>query len=150
MIDNKSKVGQALECFDGINGFSCSQSVFSTYAEEFGLDKEMALKLSCGLGGGMGRTGQACGAVTGAIMVLGLKYGKYLREDNASKERTYALVQEFIKQFNERNNTINCNELLQIDDMRTTDKELLKKLTREQCPRYVRDAAEILETLLEE
>ena len=56
-------------------GINCSQAVLSSFAEDFGVDKNMALKMAAGFGGGMGRTGHRCGAVTGAYMVLGLKYG---------------------------------------------------------------------------
>jgi len=68
-----SRVEEAVSCF--ADGFSCSQSIVSTYGTEFGVDREKALKISTGFGGGMGRLGGTCGAVTGAIMVIGLKYG---------------------------------------------------------------------------
>ena len=68
-----SRVEQAVSCFQG--GFNCSQAVLSTYAQDFGLDREAALKLAAGFGGGMGRMAGTCGAVTGAFMVLGLKHG---------------------------------------------------------------------------
>ena len=62
MDETKSKVNEAVDCFN--NGFNCSQAILSTYCEQFGLDKITALKLSCGLGAGMGRLGETCGAVT--------------------------------------------------------------------------------------
>jgi len=49
------------------NGFSCSQAVCLAFADDFGIDRETALKLSCALGGGMSHTGNTCGAVTGAL-----------------------------------------------------------------------------------
>ena len=62
---NKSKANEAVACFQ--EGFNCSQAVFLTYCEEFGLlDRKTALKIACGLGGGMGRLGGTCGAVSGA------------------------------------------------------------------------------------
>jgi C_GCAxxG_C_C family probable redox protein len=57
-------------------GFSCSQAVVSSFSEDLGFDKETARKISCGFGAGMARTGNICGAVTGAMMVIGLKYGR--------------------------------------------------------------------------
>ena len=147
MAEFNNRVDRAVECHAMENGFNCSQSIFMTYSEDFGIDREAALKLSCGLGGGMGRTGHVCGAVTGAVLILGLKYGRYKLEDKESKERTYSLVQEFEKQFIERNGTVVCDELLKIN-MRTADKDFIKALTKKECHRYIRDAAEILEGFL--
>lgn len=64
---------RAVACFK--EGFSCSQAVFSTFAPQLGLECELALKVAGLFGGGMGRLGEVCGAVTGALMALGLKYG---------------------------------------------------------------------------
>ena len=69
-----SKVDEAIECF--YSGYSCSQAVLSAYCEDLGLDKETAMKISCGFGAGMARLGATCGAVTGAYIAIGLKYGK--------------------------------------------------------------------------
>ena len=143
----KSKVNEAVEFYTNEEGFNCAQAVFSTYCEEFGLDKETALKLSCGLGGGMGRLGQVCGAVSGACLIIGLKHGKFLADDKESKEKTYSLVHEFGERFVERNKTANCNELLQLD-LRHADKQMIKERSREVCPRVIKDAAEILESIL--
>jgi len=70
------------------SGFNCAQAVFSTYSSEFGLEPELALRISSSFGGGMGYIGETCGAVTGAFMLIGLKYGKVKAEDNAAKEKT--------------------------------------------------------------
>ena len=82
-------------------GFSCSQSVLAAFAPELGLDADAALRVSAAFGGGMGRTGGTCGAVTGALMALGLKYGATVA-DPVAKERTYALTREFIARFEAR------------------------------------------------
>ncbi len=68
-------------------GFSCSQAVVSSFSEDLGLDRETARKLSSGFGAGTGRSGNISGAVTGAIMVIGLKYGKGTIGDDAAKKR---------------------------------------------------------------
>jgi len=131
-------------------GFSCSQAVISSFSEDFGLDRETARKLSCGFGAGMGRSGNICGAVTGAIMVIGLKYGKGTIGDDAAKEKTYALVQEFIAKFRAKNGSINCTELLGYD---LRDPEQRKQVHESgviavKCPQFSRDAVEILEKFL--
>jgi len=73
------EVEHAVSCFK--DGFSCSQAVLSAYGEQFGMNREMALKVSGAFGGGMGHLGETCGAVTGAFMLVGLKYGKTRVED---------------------------------------------------------------------
>ena len=144
----KSKVNEVTEFFSNGKGFNCAQAIFSTYCDDFGLDnKEAALKLSCALGGGMGRLGSVCGAVSGAFLVIGMKHGKFMPDDRESKEKTYTLVHEFGKRFVERNQTINCHELLQVD-LLNGDKQTIKERVREVCPRVVKDAAEILESIL--
>lgn len=141
----KSKVNEAIECFS--NGFNCSQAILTTYCEQFGLDKETALKLSCGLGAGMGRLGATCGAVTGAYLLIGLKYGKCFAQDDEAKEKTYQLIQEFERQFTERNKTTNCHDLLGVD-LRYGDKESALSKVKQICPKMVKDAAEIIEAIL--
>ncbi len=144
-----NKVECSEQCF--LSGFNCAQAVFSTYSGELGLDPEIALKIAGSFGGGMGLIGETCGAVTGAIMLIGLKYGKVRVDDTAAKEKTYALVQEYKRQFVELNGSVRCKELLGYDisipeEMSTAgEKNLFKTL----CPKLVKDSAEIVEKLLE-
>lgn len=139
----------ALQSFS--NGFNCAQSVFSAYCEKLGLDKETALKISTSFGGGMGNTGQTCGAVTGALMLIGLKHGKYLPNDNVSKEKTYALVQEFSRKFKAKNGSLNCTELLGCDIGTAEGAKYARdnQLTKKICPELVKEAANIIGQLLE-
>jgi len=95
----------------------------------------------------MGRFGDTCGAVSGAYLLIGLKYGKYLKDDNQAKEKTYALVREFTRLFKERNQTTVCRELLGVDLM-TADKQIAAERVKALCPKMVRDAAEIVEEIL--
>ena len=138
----------ATTCFS--EGFNCAQSVFSAFCEEFGLDTTTALKISCSFGAGMGRLAKTCGAVTGAYMVLGLKYGKFLKEDNQSKEINYAKVQEFSKRFTKMNGSIQCSELLEGYDISTPEgmeQAKNKGLFSSLCTKYVADAVGILEDM---
>ncbi len=141
----QSKVNEAVECFG--SGFNCSQAILSTYCEEFGLDKKAALQLASGFGAGMGRRQETCGAVTGAYLLIGLKYGNFAEMDNLTKEKTYACVQEFARLFEERNKTVNCRELLGVD-LINDDSQIVTKQWTTLCPKLVRDAAEIIESLL--
>ena len=143
-----AKVESAVGCFR--EGFACSQAIVSTYGDEFGLDKETALKAAAGFGAGMGRLGEVCGAVTGAMLVIGLKHGQTQAKDRETKARCYALVHDFADRFRTRNGSLLCRELLGCD-LGTEEGMALAKQKGyfvELCPRYVRDAAEILEEVL--
>lgn len=143
------RVEHAVSCFK--EGFSCSQALFSTYGEQLGLNREIALKVSGAFGGGMAHMGETCGAVSGAFMVIGLKHGKTKIEDKQAKEKTYSLVKEFVDRFKSRNGSIVCRELLGCDISTPEGMKLVKekKLTTTLCPKFVQDAAEIIEQILE-
>lgn len=136
-------------CFS--NGFNCAQAVLSTYCNELGLEKEAALRIAGGFGGGMGHIGETCGAVTGAIMLIGLKYGKVKADDNSARERTYALVQEFTRRFIEVNGSVKCKELLGCDISIPNELKSARehRLFETICPKLVVDSSEIIEVLLE-
>ena len=145
-----SRAEEAVSCFN--SGFSCSQAVLSAYSGQLGMDQATAFKVACAFGGGMSRMAGPCGAVTGALMVIGLKYGKYQTGDEKAKERTYALTNEFSKRFIARNGSINCKELLGCD-IGTPERMKYGKehnLTTTLCPKFVRDAAEIVEEILKD
>ena len=141
-----SKTEKAVECFN--KGFNCSQAIFSVYSESLGVNNEMANRIASGFGAGMGRLCETCGAVTGAYMVIGLNYGHASPKDNESREKTYTLVQEFSRRFKERNKSTKCEDLLG-SHLITGDKENSVRRVKAICPKMVRDAAEILEELLE-
>lgn len=132
-------------------GYNCSQAALSAYAERFCLDGETALMIASGFGGGMGRMAGTCGAVTGAFMVLGLKFGTVSPKPEA-KERIYERIREFARQFQARNGSIECRALLDCDIStpegltRARDEKMFTKV----CPKFVRDAAEVLEEMLGE
>lgn len=98
-----TKEEQARKLF--CEGRNCSQAVFCAFAQEAGIDPLLACRLSCGLGGGVGRQREVCGAVTGATLVLGLRYG----DDRAS---AYEAVQKFCERFKAETGSIVCRELL--------------------------------------
>ena len=143
-----NKPEEAVECFK--QTFSCSQAVFSAYAPEFGIDMETALKIAGAFGGCIAHMCETCGAVTGAFMVIGLKYGKTRAEDEPAKEKTYQVVREFVEKFKSRNGSIVCRELTGCDmsspEGLQTFKE--KNILKTHCTKFVRDAAEIVEKLI--
>jgi len=145
-MDNK--IENANQCFN--SGFNCAQSVFSAFCEDFGLDKSYALKIACSFGAGMGYMCEACGAVTGAFMVLGLIYGQNIEGDTDSRAQTYLLVKEFSSRFKKINRSINCKELLNCDlsDELQLNTARQSGLFKTKCPKYIRDAVGILEEMI--
>jgi C_GCAxxG_C_C family probable redox protein len=144
-----SKPDEAEATFRG--AYNCAQSVFVTFAPDLALEREVALRVAGGLGGGIGRLGsEVCGAVSGAVLVIGLKHGKYLPEDNAARERTYALVQEFARRFRALHGSLRCGELLGNDIGTPEGRQAAHDsgLHETLCPQLVRDAAAIVEELL--
>ncbi|MBI2287867.1 MAG: C_GCAxxG_C_C family protein [Chloroflexi bacterium] len=130
---------------------NCAQSEVSVFCEELGLDRDKALKVAMGFGGGMGRTGNTCGAVTGAYMVLGLAQEILPDNPRTSIDRTYELVREFNQRFKTLHDSLTCKELLGCDiSMPEGVAEARdKKLFTSACPDFVRDSVKILETLLQ-
>ena len=130
--------------------FTCSAAVFSAFSQELGLEQDTARKIACGFGAGISKTGNTCGAVTGAIMVIGLRYGKADEGDEAATEKTRSLVREFIGKFAAKNGSVNCTDLLGYDLSDPDDYEAARKsgIFIEKCPLLVRDAADILEEIL--
>lgn len=113
------------------------------------MDYETALRIGSAFGGGMGLMGETCGAVTGAFMIIGLKYGATGAENRESKIKTYELVKKFTERFKARNDSIICRELICFDIGSKKDLNPDAWLTIiERCPEYITDAAEILEEIL--
>ena len=105
---------KAVEYFE--SGYNCAQSVFLAYAQEFGIDKEMALKLSSSFGGGMGRLREVCGAVSSMFAIAGLKNGYTSNNDDEVKAKHYELIQKLADEFKKEHSTIICRELLDLNE----------------------------------
>lgn len=127
-------------------GLCCSQAVFCAFAEEFGMDAETARKVSAGLGGGVGRMREACGAVTGAAMALGLKFGP-------DKNAVYPPVQELGERFKaEAGGSVVCRDLLAGTGATAggaAEARTGEYYRKRPCAELVRLAAEIAEELME-
>lgn len=115
----KTRSDKATEKF--LSGYNCAQSVLWAFADEVRLEPETALKIACGFGAGMGRRQEVCGAVTGGIMVLGLRHGRGEGQDRAATEETYARTQEFMCCFEAKHGTCNCSLLLGGCDISSED-----------------------------
>lgn len=143
---NKSE--KAIEYFR--SKFNCSQSVFTVFGTEHGLSENDCLKTSCAFGGGMGRQQLICGAVTGALMALGVKYGKAMGDPDENKQLTYEKTREFFNEFIRLNGTTSCRELLKGLDMNDPDdhrKIIEQGLFDTLCEKYVTDSVRIVEEI---
>ncbi len=145
-MDHREK---ALSYFD--NKFNCSQSVLTAFAEELRLTEDESLRVACAFGGGMGRQQLTCGAVTGAAMALGLKFGKGKDDSDEKKLLTYEKTVQLFDEFTKMNGSTNCHKLLNDLDMRD-EKELSlineQNLFHNNCRKYVVDAVKITEQII--
>lgn len=142
----ESRVERAAGLFE--SGFNCAQSVFTAYADLFGLDMETALKISCPMGGGMGRMREVCGAVSAMSMLSGLKGGNTDPQDEEAKKAAYELVRRMAAEFKAENGTIICRELLGIDGMEESaapSARTAQYYAVRPCTAFVRSAARIVE-----
>ncbi len=107
-----NKVERAKELF--LEGYNCAQSVVGAFCEDVGMDFDTAIKLSSSFGAGMGKLREVCGALSGAFMVAGLKYGYTSPTDNQAKAQHYKLIQDMAEKFKAQTGSIVCRELLKI------------------------------------
>jgi C_GCAxxG_C_C family probable redox protein len=130
--------------------FNCAQSVLLAYSEDYGLSEVLASRIAQAFGGGLARQGEICGAVTGAMMVIGLKYGKTRAEDNAAREKTYCLTQKFFSHFKEKHGSLVCRQLLGVDLSQPGGYELASRqgLFNSVCSEIIVSAIQILEAIL--
>lgn len=130
-------------------GYACSQAILSEYCGFFNMDVETALKLAAGFAGGM-RFGRTCGAVTGAFMVLGLKFGAKNSEKPDSRKNVYDAVCEFTRSFEEIHGSTDCEIIIGCN---IGTAEGMKKAKKENlfdtiCPKLIKSSADILEVML--
>ncbi|MFX1517067.1 MAG: C-GCAxxG-C-C family protein [Promethearchaeota archaeon] len=125
---------------------NCAQAIFSVYGEQLGLRKETCLKIASGFGGGIARTRNVCGALTGAVMAIGLKCGGIKRGD---REKTYEVAEELLSEFKTLHGSIICEELINHDLITNNDVEqAFEKGVFDNCPKFVEDVSIILEKLI--
>jgi C_GCAxxG_C_C family probable redox protein len=141
---SNSPVDLALARF--AEGFNCSQAVFSAFCRGKKVPMAIGLGMASPFGAGIGRTGGMCGAVTGAVMAIGLHHGHTKAKDVEKKEVAYQRAREFMDQFVVRNGTIICKELLGCDLATPEGVETAKAndYHHTRCPKFVHDAAEIV------
>ncbi len=143
---SSTRVEKAKKIMDEQKG-SCSQAIFAAYGVHLSsgkLDYDTCMNIASGFGGGIASNGNVCGALTGAIMALGLKYGGSMME-----EKVFQVSNTLLEKFTNLHGSALCRELIKYDLAAAENlKEAFEKGAFDNCPKYVEDVAEILETLI--
>lgn len=128
-----------------LEGYNCAQSVLLTMCEHWNCTSELVPKVATGFGGGIGRCGSVCGALTGGVMTIGIKYGT---NQPSSKRRPscYRLARKLYRQFEQRHQSTLCRELIKCDlsDPDQLEKARNAKVFEEKCSDFIRTVVEIL------
>ena len=132
------------------SGLNCAQSVLTVFGTRYGVDAHTAKTLGRPLGGGLGHMALTCGAVTAAVLILG--FAKDGAEEGPARKATFVSTTEFFARFEALHGTTECRNLLGADFTTEAGSKRIREegLVRKTCPPYVRDAAAILEKMLEE
>ena len=141
---------KAKELFE--QGYNCAQAVFGAFAEDLGIDFDMAVKISSGFGGGMGRLREVCGTVSGMFLVLSMKYGYDDPNANEEKKALYKDIQALSEEFKRENGSIICRELLGLTikgaDNPVPETRTEKYYKKRPCSELCEYAADLLETFI--
>ena len=145
-IEKSVYAQKAMDLFK--EGFNCSQSVFLAFKDMYKMDSKTALMLSSSFGGGMGRLREVCGAVSGMFMVAGVLYGYDDPKDYEAKKVHYERIQQLAKEFELRNGSIVCRQLLGLGEGKDTpapEKRTQEYYKKRPCAELVGIAAAIME-----
>jgi C_GCAxxG_C_C family probable redox protein len=128
---------------------NCAQAVLSTLGPQSGLGTAECFRVAAAFGGGMARMGATCGAVTGGMMVLGLRHGDPRIQEPVARGEFYGKVQDFAARFARRHGSTVCRELLGCDLATPEGQKTFhdKDLHAGLCTTLVRSAVEILEEM---
>jgi C_GCAxxG_C_C family probable redox protein len=131
-------------------GFNCAQSVVRAFLTDLEVGEDAATRMAAPFGGGNGRCGYVCGALSGAELVIGARFGNIDPADSAARERAYAAAQQLLERFQREHGSVMCRDLIGVD-MRNA--EALKRAREEgvfakKCPVFVKSAGRILEEIL--
>jgi C_GCAxxG_C_C family probable redox protein len=135
-----SRTQDALSLFE--QGYNCAQAILAAFAPNGEASREVYLKLASSFGSGMSRTGNTCGAVSGALMVIGLHLGPSQKKRPLVKLKLERTSKKFLKEFEKRHGTVVCNPLRGHEP-----NGMYRKGKNDLCPAFVKTAAEILEEL---
>ena len=149
----EDRIQKSVEFF--MQGYGCCQSVVCAFADIYGLDNEMALRIAAGFGGGVGRMRMMCGTVSALVILAGLEKGQTRGEDREGKTACYQLVRELLDTFKQRNGSIICAELLQMQGVKAEtntaqpDERNAEYYRVRPCARKVESAARVFAEYLD-
>lgn len=131
-------------------GFNCAQAILATFGTGLGIERDTALRLASALGAGIARSGHVCGAVTGAIMVIGLRFGSTDPGEELQKEELMEKAAGFLEKFAERHGSIRCCDLVGLDlsTQEGRDEALRRNVFDTVCVKFVSGASEILDEMI--
>lgn len=128
-----------------LEGYNCAQSVLLTMFEHWNGENVLIPKIATAFGGGIGRCGSVCGALTGGVMAIGIRYGT---NEPSVEERlkAYNIANKFYKRFETRNKSVFCKELIGYDLSKADELEKARKknVFKEKCVNFIRAAVELL------
>ena len=145
MEDSKDFPKVAVDNFK--QGYNCAQAVLLTFADEAGLNQELALKLASSFGGGMGRLREVCGAVSAMFMIAGILKGYTSNTDDFAKSEHYSLIQKLAEEFKQTHSTIICRELLNLSEKQSSpipSERNEEYYSVRPCEHYIKTAAELI------
>ena len=147
--DDKQLGDKAAELF--WQDYNCAQSVLLAYSDVLQIDKETAINLSCGFGGGMSRLQETCGAVSAAYMIFGLANAD-LKDNPEKVAKTYTMVQTFHKKFTQQKGTTICKALINCDLNTEEGQSYFKtnNLKRKVCEGCIRDSVKLINEIIRE
>ena len=151
--DLEDRIQKSVELF--MQGYGCCQSVVCAFADLYGLDEEMAFRIAAGFGGGVGRMRMMCGTVSALVILAGLERGQTRGEDREGKAACYQLVRDLLETFKQRNGSIICAELLQMQGVKAEtntaqpDERNAEYYRIRPCARKVESAARVFAEYLE-
>lgn len=150
----EDRIQLAVENF--MQGYGCCQSVVAAFADLYGMDKQLALRMAAGFGGGVGRLRMMCGAVSGLVILAGLDSGQTEGSDRAGKSACYKVVQQLLGKFKVRNGSVICAELLGLNgqqiakETHEASERNAEYYKKRPCAAKVESAARVFAEYLEE
>ncbi len=137
---NRDAARQAVSRF--LTGYNCAESVLMTMAEQEGIQSQLIPKMATPFGGGIAKHGSICGCVTGALMSIGLKFGRARHTED--REKTYSVSSSFLDAFEQKFGSLICYELIGCDFRTPEGQERWEQLKESRCADFVKGTVEIL------
>ncbi len=147
----EDRIERAVENFK--KGYNCTQSVVEAFADLYGVDSNVALRMAASFGGGIGRMRLTCGTACGMFLLAGLETGVTNPADRMGKGANYAVVQQLAEEFKAECGSIVCADLLGLNrnapTPSTPEERTADYYKKRPCPEIVRTAATIYARFLE-